>query len=85
MMQRQEILDQAKRVGVTRKSATKAIRAMCLSCVGTSFEVEKCECANCPLWAFRFGFDPWREVAPPTEAQRESGRRLAAISRERAT
>ena len=55
----------------------KAIRAHCLECVGgSSDEVKLCTAPKCWLYPYRFGKNPFR--APPSEKQREQGRRLAA-------
>ena len=54
----------------------KAIRAKCLDCSGSSpNEVRDCLVRNCALYPFRLGKNPWRAQA--SEAQRESGRRMA--------
>lgn len=58
------------RFGVPRRSATAVIRAKCLDCAGTWHEVKLCECANCPLWPFRLGRDPWRASRELTAEQR---------------
>ena len=57
-------------------SPMQVIRAKCVDCAGSSDEVRKCVAVACPLWPFRTGKNPWR--APPSEAQRESGRRTIA-------
>jgi hypothetical protein len=64
-------------MGHTRLSPIDAIRAKCLDCCGGSpSEVRLCVAVTCPNWPFRTGKNPWR--APPSEAQREAGRRLGA-------
>ena len=40
------------------KTPVKAIRAFCLSCVGTSNEVKLCVSKNCPLFPYRLGHRP---------------------------
>lgn len=41
-------------------SPLKAIRAKCLDCCcGQRTEVGVCPCKDCPLWAFRFGKNPY--------------------------
>ena len=48
----------------------KAIRAKCLDCCcGQSIEVKLCPIDDCPLYAYRFGRGPKREI---TEAQRRA-------------
>jgi len=37
-----------------------AITAMCVSCTGSRKAVTECLSTTCPLWAFRFGGDPFR-------------------------
>jgi hypothetical protein len=59
-------------------SQGEAIRAKCLDCMGGSArEVLLCVAVNCRSWPFRMGKNPYR--APPSEAQREHGRRIAAM------
>jgi hypothetical protein len=59
------------------RAPLKAIRAHCLECVcGSAPEVKLCTDENCWLYPFRLGKNPFR--APPSEKQREHGRRLAA-------
>jgi hypothetical protein len=41
-----------------RNRAT-AITAMCIVCTGTRKGVTECASTKCPLWAFRFGTDPF--------------------------
>lgn len=54
------------------KSPLQTIRAHCLDCSGTSYEVEKCPCdKTCKLWPYRFGKDPRREKHILTDEQRE--------------
>lgn len=36
----------------------KAIRAKCVDCAGSSNEVRKCVCTDCPLWPLRTGSKP---------------------------
>jgi len=58
-------------------SPMDAIRAKCLDCcAGSAHEVRVCVAMTCPSWPFRTGKNVWR--APPSEAQREAGRRSAA-------
>lgn len=58
----------------------KAIRNKCLDCMcGSANEVKLCPSEDCPLWAFRFGKNPYRAKREMTEEQRE-----AAVERLRA-
>ena len=51
----------------------KAIRAKCLDCCcGQEGEVRKCPVLNCPLYAFRFGRNPYRKKREYTEKQRQT-------------
>jgi hypothetical protein len=36
-----------------------AITAFCITCVGGRKAVTECSATDCPLWAFRFGSDPF--------------------------
>ena len=41
----------------------KAIRAKCLECSGDYInEVKECPITDCPLYAFRFGKNPYRKT-----------------------
>lgn len=55
----------------------RIIRLKCLECCcGSVSEVRNCIICACPLWPYRMGSNPFRKVS---EAQREHGRRLAAM------
>lgn len=41
-----------------RNRAT-AITAFCITCIGGRKSVTECAATTCPLWAFRFGSDPF--------------------------
>lgn len=58
----------------------KAIRAKCIDCGGGSAnEAKLCVCTDCPLWPYRLGKNPFRQVRVLTEEQRaEMASRLAA-------
>lgn len=65
---RPELRQAAKAVGLEPQRPLRAIRAKCLDCcAGQRSEVANCTATTCPLWAFRFGVDPWRK--PATAAQ----------------
>ena len=54
------------------RSPIKAIRAQCLECRnGNNNEVRLCPITDCPLYAFRFGKNPYRQKREYTEEQRE--------------
>lgn len=64
-----------------KTSPVKAIREFCLECSGgSSSEVKHCTAPNCPLYAFRFGKNPYikREM---TEEQKEAAKIRLAASR----
>jgi hypothetical protein len=56
-------------VGHVKKSPTRAIREMCVDCMGgTSLqhakgEIAGCTSVGCPLWPFRFGRNPFHGSA----------------------
>lgn len=53
-------------------SPIKAIRAKCLDCCcGQANEVKLCTCKDCPLYAFRFGKNPYN-TRQFTEEQRQA-------------
>ena len=56
----------------------KAIRQMCLECMGGGkpFDlIEACTSPKCALYAFRFGTNPYRKQV--SEARREAARKQA--------
>lgn len=51
------------------KNPVKAIRAKCLECsAGNPVEVDKCPIADCALYPFRYGKNPYRK--PMSEERR---------------
>jgi len=40
----------------------KAVRKHCLDCANTAHEVRNCHIVKCPLWAYRFGKKPTKEM-----------------------
>ena len=53
-----------------QKNPVKAIREYCLECsCGSSNEVKLCTIERCPLYAFRFGENPYRAKREPSAAQ----------------
>lgn len=61
----------------------KAIRAKCLDCCcGSSNEVELCTCADCALYPFRFGKNPYREKREFTDEQKALMRERMRVARE---
>ena len=63
----------------------RAIRAHCLECANTSFEVLHCHLVKCPLHRYRLGTNPSINRKPlspeQAEARRELGRALGAKRR----
>ena len=58
-------------------SPIKAIRAKCLDCCcGQANEVKLCTCKDCPLYAFRFGKNPYRNRNLTDEQRRKAAERL---------
>ena len=52
-------------------SPIKAIRAKCLDCCcGSANEVKLCTCTGCPLFAFRFGKNPFRKTKEMTDEEK---------------
>lgn len=50
-------------------SPIRAVRLKCLDCTcGSAKEIEACPIKACPLWAFRFGKNPYRK--PQSEERR---------------
>ncbi len=53
------------------KSPLKAIRAKCLECSGDYInEVRECPITDCPLYAFRFGKNPYLAGRKISEEQK---------------
>lgn len=51
----------------------KAVRKKCLDCMrGSSNEVKLCPSHDCPLYAFRFGKNPYRTKREMSEEQRQA-------------
>lgn len=67
--------DELRAMGFQPKSPMQIIRTKCLDCAGTAQEVRFCTSMTCENWLARTGKNPWRTIS---EAQRETGRRLAA-------
>jgi len=62
----------------------KAIREFCLDCSGgSSSEVKQCTSRNCPLFAFRFGKNPYRTKREMSEEQKEAARIRLADARKK--
>jgi hypothetical protein len=57
------------------RSPIKAIRAYCMDCSNGQYsEVKKCPCTKCPLFAFRFGMNPfWGKGAEGAEGSKTGG------------
>ena len=52
--------EEYKSAGVVPRRVIKAIRAKCLDCCcDNATEVRKCVMADCPLWPFRMGVNPF--------------------------
>lgn len=47
-------------------SPMKAIRAKCMDCTdGQYTEIDECPITDCPLYAFRYGKNPYHKRASP--------------------
>ena len=56
----------------------KAIRAKCLDCCcGQANEVKLCTCKDCPLYAFRFGKNPYLYTEEQRQAMAERMKKVA--------
>lgn len=48
---------------MAKRTPIKAIRAKCLDCVcGQIYEINKCHIEDCPLWEYRTGHRPSKDV-----------------------
>jgi hypothetical protein len=60
-----------KTVAASDLTPLKAIRAKCLDCsAGSAHEAKLCAIPACPLYAYRFGKNPFRKPRKLTEEQR---------------
>lgn len=56
---------------MTITNPVKAIRAKCLDCcAGEKTEVKLCPSADCPLYPFRFGKNPYRAARTMSDEQK---------------
>ena len=63
------------------RSPLKAIRAYCLNCGdGTAHEVRRCDRKKCPLWAFRFGKNPYLHREISEEQKQRAAQRLRELA-----
>lgn len=69
-----------------KTNPVKAIREYCLQCSGgSSNEVKLCQIGTCPLYAFRFGKNPYRQRRKLTEDELEALRARMANARKSLT
>lgn len=60
----------------------KVIREKCLDCCcGSISEVKSCTAENCPLWAWRFGKNPYRKQRELTDEQKAAMRERLEAAR----
>jgi hypothetical protein len=57
-----------EQIGHSQMPLLKVLRAKCLDCSHTAYEVARCTAFDCPLWPYRLGKNPMR--AERTEAQK---------------
>lgn len=57
-------------------STLRAIRMKCTICAGNPDAAGRCSITSCPLWDFRFGTNPYKEVTPYTEEQLKEMQKL---------
>ena len=54
-----------RKIWPKRRSPLRAIRQKCLDCTADQpKEIAECCSANCPLWPFRMGKNPYIEISP---------------------
>lgn len=64
-------------------SPLMAIKEYCFRCSGDSkFEVKRCSSNDCPLFAFRFGRNPYRKGREMTEEEKAKAAERLAKARE---
>lgn len=61
----------------------KAIRDFCLYCCGSHAEVKLCPSKKCPLYAFRFGKNPYRAKREMSEEQKQAAANRLAEARKK--
>ena len=60
---------------MSQTNPVKAIREKCIDCCcGSTTEVALCDMDDCPIWAFRFGKNPYRTKRELTPEQLEAAR-----------
>ena len=65
-------------------SPIKAIRAKCLDCCcGQANEVKLCTCKDCPLYAFRFGKNPYNTRQLTDEQRKAASERMKKVAEAR--
>lgn len=68
---------------MSQTNPVKAIREKCIDCCcGSTTEVALCDMDDCPIWAFRFGKNPYRTKRELTPEQREVARESLAKARQ---
>lgn len=64
-------------------SPIKAIRQFCVECNGGSvYEVKNCTSPRCPLFAFRFGKNPYHTRTVSEETKAKAAERMKAIRKD---
>ena len=68
------------------KSPIKAIKEFCLQCCGgVSREVKTCPAVHCPLYAFRFGKNPYSKRNYTEEQRKAMGERMKYAREQKGT
>lgn len=67
--------------GETITSVMKSVRAKCMQCSGTSYEIKKCMCFSCALYPFRLGKNPYRQKRVMTDEQKQAAKERFAKAR----
>lgn len=64
-------LPELEQLGHGRMNPMKVIRSKCLDCSHTADEVRKCVAADCALWPYRMGSNPFRAPMALSEEERQ--------------
>lgn len=66
------------------RNPVKVMRVKCLDCcAGSAKEVELCPIQKCPMWAWRFGKNPYRTKREMSEEQKAAAKERLATARVR--
>ena len=74
-----------RKIWPKRRSPLRAIRDKCMDCTADQpKEIGECPSANCPLWPFRMGKNPYIEFSPRgLEVKRQRAAAMNAVRKQK--